>query len=170
MEFFKTGLFSVGGGMATLPFLVRMGEDTGWFTSAELANMVAISESTPGPLGVNMATYVGEHTAGILGSLTATLALIAPCFIISVIISFFLEKFSRNPVVKTLFYFLRGAVIGLLCYALLNVLSLTVITDGRISPLSTSLFIGFFVLIHSFKKIHPVVWIVLGAVLGILLF
>ena len=71
-EFFKTGLFSVGGGLATLPFLAAIGRKTGWFGTDDLANMVAVSESTPGPLGVNMATYVGFTTMGIIGSITAS--------------------------------------------------------------------------------------------------
>ena len=77
-EFFKTGLFAVGGGLATLPFLEDISQRTGWFTSAQLADMLAISESTPGPIGVNMATYVGFETAGILGSLCATVGLVMP--------------------------------------------------------------------------------------------
>ena len=65
-EFFKTGLFAIGGGMATLPFLYDMADKTGWFTRAQLADMIAVSESTPGPIGVNMATYVGFLTGGVL--------------------------------------------------------------------------------------------------------
>ena len=84
-EFFKTGLFAVGGGLATLPFLSRMGEIYGWFTKEELANMIAVSESTPGPIGVNMATYVGFSTAGVPGAVVATLGLITPSVIIILI-------------------------------------------------------------------------------------
>ena len=69
-EFFKTGLFSIGGGLATIPFLQAMGETTGWFSAADLANMIAISESTPGAMGVNMATYVGFHIGGPVGAVT----------------------------------------------------------------------------------------------------
>ena len=72
-EFFKVGLFSVGGGLATIPFLTDLGQRTGWFTSGQLADMIAISESTPGPLGVNMSTYVGFNTAGMMGVIVATL-------------------------------------------------------------------------------------------------
>ena len=86
-EFFKTGLFATGGGMATLPFLYRMSETKGWFTAAQLADMVAVSESTPGPIGVNMATYVGFTTAGIPGSLIATIGLVTPSIIVILIIA-----------------------------------------------------------------------------------
>ena len=72
-EFFKTGLFAIGGGMATLPFLHDIGEATGWFTQAQLMNMLAVSESTPGPIGINMATYVGFTVAGVPGAVIATL-------------------------------------------------------------------------------------------------
>ena len=77
-EFFKTGLFSIGGGLATLPFLRQMGQRYHWFTETELANMLAVSESTPGPIGVNMATYVGFTAGGIPGAVIATLGLVAP--------------------------------------------------------------------------------------------
>ena len=81
-EFFKTGLFAIGGGLATLPFLSDMADRTGWFTQAQLADMLAVSESTPGPVGVNMATYVGFETGGILGAVVATLGLVAPSVIV----------------------------------------------------------------------------------------
>ena len=92
-EFFKTGLFAVGGGMATLPFLYDMADKTHWFTSAQLADMIAVSESTPGPLGVNMATYVGFSVSGIPGGIIATLGLVCPAVVIIIIISKFLNKF-----------------------------------------------------------------------------
>ena len=99
-EFFKTGLFSVGGGMATIPFLQHMGETTGWFTNQDLTTMIAVSESTPGPLGVNMATYVGYQTAGVPGALVATLGVITPGAILILIIAGFLQKFRSNRSVE----------------------------------------------------------------------
>ena len=86
-EFFKTGLFAIGGGMATLPFLKDIGASTGWFTQTDLMNMLAVSESTPGPLGVNMATYVGYLTAGIPGAVAATIGLVAPSVIVILIVA-----------------------------------------------------------------------------------
>ena len=102
-EFFKIGLFSIGGGMATLPFLMDLTTKYNWYTASDLANMVAISESTPGPVGINMATFAGYSVAGIPGALVATLALTAPALIIIVIIARFLENFSENPTVKAVF-------------------------------------------------------------------
>ena len=102
-EFFKAGLFAIGGGMATLPFLYDISDKTGWFTYGQLADMVAISESTPGPIGVNMATYVGFTTAGIPGSVIATLGLITPSIIIILIIAGFLKAFKDNNTSSTPF-------------------------------------------------------------------
>ncbi len=104
-EFFKTGLFSIGGGLATIPFLQDMGEATGWFTNQELTTMIAVSESTPGPMGVNMATYVGYHhgagpAGGILGAVIATLGLVAPSIIVILIIARFLQKFRHSRTVE----------------------------------------------------------------------
>lgn len=94
-EFFKTGLFAIGGGLATIPFLTDMGTRTGWFTAGDLANMIAVSESTPGPMGVNMATYVGFHIGGILGGVIATLGLICPSIIVILIVAGFLKNSER---------------------------------------------------------------------------
>ena len=95
-EFFKAGLFAIGGGLATIPFLTDIGQRTGWFTSGELANMIAISESTPGPMGVNMATYVGFHTGGIAGGVIATLGLVCPSILVILVIAGFLKKFRES--------------------------------------------------------------------------
>ena len=108
-EFAKTGLFAVGGGLATIPFLQDMGARTGWFTDAQLTTMIAVSESTPGPMGVNMATYVGYHmgcstvlgpAGGILGAVIATLGLVAPSIIVILIIARFLQKFRHSRLVE----------------------------------------------------------------------
>ena len=116
-EFFKTGLFAVGGGMATLPFLYSMSDATGWFTHAQLADMIAVSESTPGPIGVNMATYVGFSTAGVPGAVVATLGLITPSVIIILIIARVLAAFRQNKVVDAAFYGLRPCSVGLIAAA-----------------------------------------------------
>ena len=132
-EFFKIGLFSVGGGMATLPFLMDLTEKYDWFTASELANMVAISESTPGPVGINMATYAGYQAAGIPGALIATLSLTAPALVIIVLIARFLENFSENPTVKAVFYGIRPTVAALIGYAVWELLQITMVcaTDGQ---------------------------------------
>ena len=100
-EFFKTGLFAVGGGLATLPFLYDMAaRHPEWFTTSQLADMVAVSESTPGPLGVNMATYVGFITGGIPGALVATIGLVTPSIIIILIVAAFLKRFRERGILR----------------------------------------------------------------------
>lgn len=127
LEFLKVGLFTVGGGLASLPFLEDMVENTGWFTTKQLADMVAISESTPGPIGINMATYVGFTAAGIPGALLASIGFIIPSIIIVSIVSRFLKKFSENKYVKGAFYGLRAVSVALICSALVSVLKISVI-------------------------------------------
>ena len=117
IEFFKTGLFAVGGGLATLPFLFNMAESTGWFTADTIMDMIAISESTPGPIGVNMATYAGFTTAGIFGTLSATIGLVCPSVIVIILIYKILEKFKGSSLVNNVFYGLRPAVAGLVACA-----------------------------------------------------
>jgi chromate transporter len=178
-EFFKTGLFAVGGGLATLPFLRNIAAATGWFTQAQLADMVAVSESTPGPIGINMATYVGFTTAGVPGSVVATLGIITPSIIIIVIIAAFLKNFSDNRYVKAAFYGLRPASGGLIAAAGLSVAAIALLhTD----TLESGFGLGFFNIkalilavvllaltrwIKPTKKLHPVVFIVFSAVIGI---
>lgn len=126
-EFFKVGLFTVGGGLASLPFLYDISDKTGWYTHAQLADMIAISESTPGPIGINMATYVGFTSAGIIGSVLATLGFIIPSIIIVSIVSGFLKKFSENKFVKGAFYGLRAVSVALICAALISVVKISLI-------------------------------------------
>ncbi len=114
LEFFHIGLFSFGGGYATLPFLYHIADIQKWYTTKELADMIAISSITPGPIGVNVATFAGFKTAGILGSLIATTSVILPSFIIVVIISKVLEQFKHNKYVRSVIYTLKPAGCGLL--------------------------------------------------------
>ena len=110
LVFFKIGLFAIGGGLATLPFLQELVEQYGWITSQDLLDMIAISESTPGPIGINSATFVGYKTAGLLGGIIATLGLVTPSVIIIMIIAHYFMKFSEQPVIRSAFYGLRPAV------------------------------------------------------------
>ncbi len=174
LEFFKIGLFSVGGGLATLPFLFELTRKYDWFTAEELTSMIAVSESSPGPIGVNMATYSGVTTGGIFCGISTTLGLIAPSIIVILIISYFLEKFKENKVVKSLFYGLRAAVTGLLTVSVLTIFkqnffvksaeNLWMMLDYR----KILLFGALVFLSMKFKK-HPVLYIIIGAVCGILL-
>ena len=120
-EFFKTGLFAVGGGLATLPFLQDMADRTGWFTHAQLADMLAVSESTPGPIGVNMATYVGFTTGGVGGALVATIGLVTPSVIVILIVAAFLKAFRDSKWVNAAFYGLRPASTALVAAAGISV-------------------------------------------------
>lgn len=170
-EFFKTGLFAVGGGMATLPFLYDMSARTGWFSPAQLADMIAVSESTPGPIGVNMATYVGYSTAGILGSLTATLGLVTPSVIIILVIAGFLGRFRSNKYVDSVFYGLRPCSIGLIAAAGLLVAKIAMFDGG---PNFKAIVLAVFLFVATryiprIKRLHPVFFILFSAVIGILL-
>lgn len=173
-EFFKIGLFSIGGGMATLPFLMDLTTKYDWYTASDLANLVAISESTPGPVGINMATYAGYHAAGVPGAIVATLSLTAPALIIIYVIARFLENFSENPTVKAVFYGIRPTVAALIGYAVWELLKIALVsTSGGVSHIDyTSVFIcvGAFLLLQVKKlsKLHPLVWIAAGAVIGII--
>ena len=183
-EFFKTGLFAVGGGMATLPFLYDMSTRTGWFTQAKLADMIAVSESTPGPIGVNMATYVGFETAGIPGAVIATLGLICPSIIIILLIARVLKQFRSNKTVDAAFYGLRPCSIALIAAAGLLVARITFLNPEALQMEDKmAAFFGLFnwkavvlaaVLlvatrgVKPLKKMHPIVFIVVSAAVGIL--
>jgi len=175
-EFFKTGLFAVGGGLATLPFLEDISQRTGWFTSAQLADMLAISESTPGPIGVNMATYVGFETAGILGSLCATAGLVMPSVILIILISKVLEKFRTNTYVEAAFYGLRPASVAMVASAGIGVAMTTLLnlTASGFAVLRWRELVlaAVIVVLTNFvpkvKKFHPIVFIALAAAVGII--
>ena len=181
LEFFKVGLFAVGGGMATVPFLSKMGAATGWFSQAQLADMIAVSESTPGPIGVNMATYVGFATAGVPGSVIATLGLITPSVIVILIVARVLTAFRDSKLVKNIFYGLRPASTGLIAAAGIGVVRICLLNPdkyaltGAISDLiqwKGILLAAVLVVLTRFvkptKDLHPVVFIALAAAAGIL--
>ena len=180
-EFLKTGLFSVGGGMATLPFLQQMGRATGWFTDAQLADMVAISESTPGPIGVNMATYAGITAAGIPGGIVATFGLILPSYCVILIVARILQKFRENRWVNAAFEGLRPAVTGLIAAAGLSVMRVALLSANAALTTELPALVSFIqwrecilyaVLLfvaEKWKKLHPIWFIAAGAVVGIVL-
>ncbi|MBQ9331520.1 MAG: chromate transporter [Oscillospiraceae bacterium] len=180
-EFFKTGLFAVGGGMATLPFLYDMSARTGWFTQARLADMIAVSESTPGPIGVNMATYVGFETAGIPGAVVATLGLICPSIIIILLIARVLKQFRESKTVDAVFYGLRPCSIALIAAAGLLVARVTFLNQDALAAgfnpaellrwkelLLAAVLLVLTRFVKPLKKLHPVVFIALSAAVGIL--
>lgn len=177
-EFFKAGLFAIGGGMATLPFLYNISDKTGWFTYGQLADMVAISESTPGPMGVNMATYVGFHIKGILGGLAAPLSLVLPSVIIIIIISKILDRFKASAIVQNALYGLRAASTALIAAAGIGVAKIAFLHVGEDGSLVLSklfsiinwkaivLALAIWYGLVKWKK-HPIFYIVAAAVIGI---
>ncbi|MBQ9949491.1 MAG: chromate transporter [Clostridia bacterium] len=192
LEFFLTGLFAIGGGMATLPFLYDIGARTGWYTNEDVLQMLAVSESTPGPIGVNMSTYVGFTVmfasygiwGAIAGGILTTLSLVLPSLIIVLIVARVLDKFKNAAIVQSVFTAIRPASLALIVAAGLGIMASTLlcIPDGfTLSAVSdVQSFTGLFnfkgiilaaVLFFGmrfFKKLHPIVFIVISAVVGII--
>jgi len=179
-EFFKTGLFSVGGGTVKKQFLAEMAERTGWFTQAMLADMIAVGESTPGPIGVNTATYVGYTVAGLPGGLIATLGLITPSFLIILIVAAFLKAFRDNKYVERVFYGIRPASVGMIGAACAALLRLCLVDTAALAAGGTlrdllnwkglALFFVIWLLsgfVRRTKKLHPVIFIAASAAVGI---
>ena len=176
-EFCKVGLFAVGGGLATIPFLSDLGSRTGWFTSGQLADMIAVSESTPGPIGINMATYAGYTAAGVPGGIISTLGLVFPSLIIILIIAGFLNKFRESRIVDAVFYGLRAASVALITAALLQVAEIALMNhevNGATHlfywpavVLAAVVFVCFSY--STLKKLHPIFFIAFSAVAGIVL-
>ena len=185
-EFFKTGLFAIGGGMATLPFLKDIGATTGWFSQTDLMNMLAVSESTPGPVGINMATYVGYTVGGVPGAIVSTIGEVTPSIIVILIVAAMLAKFRDSQYVANAFYGLRPASTGLIGAACAGVM-LQVIAgitsasqedsvlmkfswDGAISWRGIILALVLLVFTRYIKKtrdLHPIVFIGVSAVIGV---
>lgn len=186
-EFFKTGLFAIGGGMATIPFLYKMSDETGWFTYTDLTNMIAVGESTPGPIGVNMATYVGFTTGmeagglvgAAVGATIATLGLTAPSLIIILAVAAFIEKFRDNRYIDGAFYGLRPASTGLIAAAGISVVMSNLFAGNPLKQgISLEivnwkgwiLAVVLWVLtnrVKATKGLHPVVFIGISAVCGV---
>lgn len=182
-EFFKTGLFAIGGGLATLPFLYNLSDKTGWFSHTDLTNMIAVSESTPGPIGVNTATYVGFTVGGLPGAIVATLGLVAPSIIVILIIASFLKAFRDSRIVDSAFYGLRPASTGLIAAAGIPVIVTSILSVDSLYTLLTGgmtvsmikwpaivLAVVIFVLtnfVKPTKKLHPILFIAFAAVVGV---
>ncbi len=178
-EFFKTGLFAIGGGLATIPFLEDMAvRHPDWFTLEDLRNFVAISESTPGPIGINIATYAGYNIAGPIGSVVCVFSLVLPSFIVILIIARMLEKFKTNPIVNSAFYGIRPATTALILSATLSTFVEVLIELGAIDSVNSFFasikvenLILFAVILAAtilLKKLHPIVFIAAGAAAGVI--
>ena len=173
IEFFKIGLFAVGGGLATIPFLYALTEKYVWFTKEVLGDMIAIAESTPGPIGVNMATYGGINAAGILGGITATIGLVFPSVVVIIFVAKIFEKFKDNIYVKNAFSGIRPAVTGMIASAGIGILLLALFGESSWQAVQLSnfsfkagiLFIATLILTNKIK-IHPVFFILAGGVIG----
>ncbi len=175
--FFRIGLFAVGGGQTTIPFLYELCDTFNWYTPAQLADMIAISESTPGPIGINMATYAGYAAGGLIGGVMATFALVLPSLIIIMSISRVLDRVQDNVYVDSIFSILRPCVVGLIASAGLTVFLLSVVNmdlfvkSGQLSDLfmwkQTVLFIVLFLVSTKYKK-HPIFYLVIAMVAGML--
>lgn len=180
IEFFKIGLFAVGGGPATIPFLFDLAaSDYGWFTQKQLVDMIAVSESTPGPIGINMATYAGYNAGygefgiggGILGGIVATTGLVVPSIIVIVIIAGFLKAFAENKYVKNIFYGIRPVVTAIVLYSVYGIISQTFFQEGEfvLPVIAIALILFALMFVKKLKKLHPAFWLAIGAAAGILL-
>ena len=177
-EFVKTGLFSIGGGLATLPFLFQIADKYPWFTVEELINMIAISESTPGPIGINMATYAGMVAGGVLGGVLASLAMSFGSVVISTFLAKGFAKYKDSKLITSAFYGIRPAVAALIAFAGLSIMktalfnfelyqsTLNIVDLFKIIPII--IFISLLFLTNKFKK-HPIVYIAIAGFLGVLL-
>lgn len=174
--FFKIGLFSIGGGLATLPFLQDLADKYDWITSKELIDMIAISESTPGPIGINTATFVGYKATGVLGGIITTLGIITPSIIIIILIAHYFKKFNEKPLVQGAFFGIRPAVTGLIASVCFEVIRISILNLEKfnisnnildvINIKETILFGVVLYLIYKYKK-HPILYIAGAAVVGV---
>ena len=171
--FFCIGAFTFGGGYAMLPLIQEQVLGRSWATEEELIHFIAVSESTPGPFAINMATYIGSVQGGVLGSACATLGVVLPSFIIILVVAKFYDKFRQSKIVKGCMSGLKPAVVGLIANAFLNVL-VTIFFPagfalGVFAQVSTYIYLGIFavMLLLAFKKLHPILIICLSAAIGI---
>ncbi len=173
ITFFKIGLFTFGGGYAMLPLIQKEVLNHGWMEIEEIINFIAVSESTPGPFAINCATYVGIETGGVLGAICATLGVVLPSFIVILLVARFYKQFKESKIVSSVMTGLRPAVIGLIGSALVSMILTVFLPNGFdfggivISDLLISLAITVIMTILVFKKVHPIIIIVLSAIVGI---
>lgn len=172
-EFFKIGLFSFGGGMATIPFLYEISEKYSWFDKNVIVDMIAIAESTPGPVGVNMATYAGYKAAGLLGAIISTFSLVAPSLVLVIIVAKILDKFRENEYLKAVISGLQPAVIGLVTAVFLDILTLGLFSHNvnnlyNLDFKFIALFL-FLLLLISRKNINIIIYFVISGLIGFLI-
>lgn len=172
-EFFKTGLLAVGGGLATLPFVYDIAARYDWITAQDVTDMIAIAESTPGPIGINVATYAGFHAGGLPGALVATLSLVLPSIVIIIAISRFLAIWQEHRLVKAAFWTLKPAALGLIGAAFFTVVTqvfwIADSSGGILSRVRWQEALLFIVLFPAIRRLkwHPVIWVLIAAAIGI---
>ena len=162
-EFFKIGLFSFGGGYATIPFLYHISQEFNWYTLDELTQMVAVASITPGPVGINVATYAGLKSAGVLGSALATTAEMLPSLFLVIIVSKLLKKFSDNFYVKSTIETLKPV-----SCALLTSVAIGLLKPG-IKDIKAMILLGVLLLLSWKSKRDPLYYILISAIVGVLL-
>ena len=173
LEFMKIGLVAVGGGPATLPYLMELTEKYDWYTMEDLTNMIAVSESTPGPLGLHMATYAGFKTLGLFGGVVSTAGLVLPSLVVICLIARFLENFSENKYVKGAFAAIRPAVCAIIAVSVFRVcrVSLFTLRDGVYTPQFKIILLCLIVFgllqIKKLQKYHPALWLLFAVIAGI---
>ena len=159
-EFFKIGLFSFGGGYATIPFLYNISEVYGWYTVKELTDMIAVASVTPGPVGINVATYAGLKTAGILGSMAATISEMLPSFFLVIIVSKILNKFHQNFFVKSLLETLKPISCALL-------LSVTIgLLKPQITDIKAMILLAALLILSRKTKKDPLFYMLIAGLTG----
>lgn len=163
LEFFKIGLFSFGGGYATIPFLYHISEAYQWYLLDELTQMVAIASITPGPVGINVATYAGLKSAGILGSLLATTAEMLPSLFLVIIVSKLLKKFCENFYVKSIIETLKPISCALLTAVAIGLLK------PEITDVKAMILLGFLLVLSWKSKKDPLFYILLSAIIGVII-
>lgn len=171
LEFFKIGLFAIGGGLSSLPFLYDIANKTNWLTQTDVTNLIAISETTPGPIGVNAATYVGFLASGVSGAIVSTLGLICPSIIIIIVISYTFQKFQNNKIFQNIFYGLRPASCALISSACVLVIKNTffMFSTNGVHFIFTNVILGIILFLFiSRTKLHPVIYILISAIFGII--
>ncbi len=172
LTFLQIGAFTFGGGYAMLPMMEEQVLAHEWMSKAELLNFIAVAESTPGPVAINMATYIGTETAGFFGAVCATLAVVLPSFIVITIVARFYEKYKNSFYVASAMTGIRPVVIGLMLSAVIS-LGMGVFLPSGLSgfafdwSLVSSILIFLVVVTLAFKKVSPILLILLSAVLGI---
>lgn len=167
--FFKIGLFTFGGGYAMLPLIQDEVIKHGWMSMEKLVNFIAVSESTPGPFAINMATYIGIETGGIWGAVCATLGVVLPSFIVILLVARIYEKFKESTTVKRCMFGLKAAVIGLIASAAVSMGKTVFMPEGgiNITSLIISAVIFLVMTLLAFKKTHPIIIVLLSAAAGL---